>query len=459
MLLPSLANLPADFLWGAATSAYQIEGASREGRRSASVWDTFAHTPGSTRHGDTGDVACDHWHRWPEDLDLAAELGLGAYRFSLAWSRLQPSGRGALDPEALRTYSEMLEGMRSRGLRPFLTLYHWDLPQALEDEGGWTSRSTAHAFADYVGQVAQALGDLVADWITVNEPWCAAILGYGLGAHAPGRRDPRAAVSAAHHLNLAHGLAVREIRRRRPGARIGASHLIADLVPADPESDRAAVARLDAVNHQLFLTPLFDGSYGPDVHELLDRFGLAAAVQDGDLELISAPLDFLGVNHYQQVVVRDGDDGLASVHEEPAGTGRTSFGWSISPDALTSVLRGVHERYTRLPIYVTENGASFNDYVTPDGQVHDLERVDYITRYAKALDDAAAAGVPVAGYFVWSLLDNFEWAEGYDKRFGLIWVDFGDQRRIPKDSFARYQQIIAGHRGSRSPQPAVAAHV
>lgn len=441
-------HLPSDFVWGVATSAYQIEGGIDQDGRGASIWDTFAHTPGKTRHGDDGDVACDHRNRWREDVDLLAALGVGGYRLSLAWPRLQPTGRGPLTESAVAWYRELLEALIAKGIRPFVTLYHWDLPQALEAEGGWTNRATTMAFAEYTAMVAEQLGDLVSDWITVNEPWCSAFLGYGIGVHAPGRTSMRDFVAAAHHLNLAHGLAVHAIRAATPHARVGVTNIVADLVPNDPATDQDAVARLDAVNHQLFLAPVFSAEYPPLVRALLDPHGLSDVVQEGDLDLISAPTDFVGINHYQQVIVsNDPKGGIARVQERPAGTAHTSFGWSITPESLTRVLRRIHDRYTNLPIYVTENGASFTDYVRPDGTVADPERVEYLAGYISGIDDAVADGVNVRGYFAWSFLDNYEWAEGYDKRFGLVFVDFGTQTRIPKQSAHFYSELISSHRG------------
>jgi len=445
--LDGLEALPADFVWGVATSAYQIEGGATEDGRGPSIWDTFSHTPGKTRNGDTGDIACAHRELWESDLDLIHDLGIPAYRLSLSWTRLQPTGEGELEPRGIAFYRALLERMREGGITPYVTLYHWDLPQALEDRGGWTNRATAQLFADYVDRVMVALGDLADDWITVNEPWCAAFLGYAYGAHAPGRTDPVAAVAAGHHLNLAHGLATQRIRARRPEARVAVTNIVADLVPAsDSAEDLAAVERLDAVNHGFFLAPVFQGRYPDAAHAVLDRFGLAELIQPGDLETIAQPLDRVGVNHYQRVIVSDGPgQGLADAREVPAGAARTSFDWSITPDALAAVVQHVAREYTDLPILITESGASFHDYVDPEGRVNDHDRVAYLEGYLGALAGAVAGGVNVAGYFAWSLLDNFEWGEGYDKRFGLVYVDFGTQRRIPKLSAHWYSRLIADH--------------
>jgi beta-glucosidase len=446
MTLPELSHLPEDFVWGVATSAYQIEGAVDSDGRGESIWDVFSHTPGRTKRGDDGDIACDHRTLWREDLELIASLHVPAYRLSLSWPRLQPGGTGPLNEAAVRWYRELLTSARSLGIAPYVTLYHWDLPQELETSGGWPERRTAELFGDYAALVCESLGDLVEGWITVNEAWCASFLGYGTGVHAPGRTDLRAAVAAAHHLNLAHGYATAAIRSVQPDAQIGVTNIIADLVPAHAVRDSAAVARLDAINHQLFLSPVYRGEYPELLRELLEPYGFAELVQPGDLEAISARTDFAGVNHYQRVIVSDDPTvELTGAREVPAGAARTSFNWSITPDALTRVLLAVG-KYTDLPLYVTENGASFTDTIRPDGTVEDPERVDYLTGYLAAIDAAAAAGAHVKGYFAWSLLDNFEWAEGYETRFGLVFVEFGSQRRVPKRSAGHYSAIIRSHR-------------
>jgi beta-glucosidase len=456
-------RFPAGFRWGAATAAYQIEGAADEGGRGVSIWDTFAHTPGKTLHGDNGDIACDHYHRWPADLQLAADLGLTDYRLSVSWARLQPSGRGPLNPQAVTYYRQVLTRLRELGIRPLVTLYHWDLPQVLEDEGGWAARSAAGAFADYARRTIAALGDLAEDWITQNESWCAAFLGYGTGAHAPGRRHLPDAVAAAHHLNLAHGLAVRAIREVAD-VRVGITHILTDLVPAsDDPRDVAATARVDANNNRFFLDPLLRGAYPAEVLDLYREAGLAGVVLDGDLDVISTPIDFLGVNHYQQVVVADDptDEHLHAT-QTPAELATTSLGWSIRPQSLRNVLMRASS-YTDLPLYVTESGACFEDYVDPTGQVRDTERIDYLHGYLSAVADAIADGADVRGYYAWSLLDNFEWAEGYRKRFGLVYIDYATQTRIPKASAAWYREQIAAHaratvQGRPGPGTAVKTH-
>ena len=446
--LPSdLDAFPADFRWGLATAAYQIEGAATEGGRGPSIWDTFAHSSGRTLHRDTGDIACDHYHRWQQDLDLLAELAVTDYRLSLSWSRLQPSGHGPLNTEGVAFYRALLAGLRGRGIRPLVTLYHWDLPQPLEDAGGWPARETATRFAEYAGLVVRAFRDLATDWVTLNEPWCSAFLGYGAGVHAPGRTDDRAAIAAAHHLNLAHGLALQRIRAGHPEASVGISNLVTDVVPAtDSPTDVAAAARLDAASNRMFLDPVYLGEYSPLVREAFADLEFDRLIQPGDLEAISAPTDFAGINHYQRVLASHDDTaGRLRVTERPADPATTSFGWSVIPDSLTAVLKRVAGDYTSLPIFVTENGASHHDYIDPNGEVVDVERVAYLRGYLDAAATAIRAGVDLRGYYAWSFLDNFEWAEGYSKRFGLVYVDYRTQERIPKLSAHWYRRLIANH--------------
>ena len=439
--------LPTGFRLGVATAAYQIEGAAREGGRGASIWDTFANA-GLTLNGDNGDIACDHFHRWESDLDLMESLGVRHYRLSLSWVRLQPTGEGELNPEGVAFYTALLEGLRARGIRPLVTLYHWDLPQALEDAGGWPVRETAYRFEDYASRTVRAFGHLAEDWITINEPWCVAFLGYGRGAHAPGKKDWYLAVAAAHHVNLAHGLAVQAIRSHNPSLRVGNSNIITDIVPLSGSAqDAAAVLRLDAMNNRIFLDPVYLGDYSQSVRELFGPLGLSEVIEEGDLETISQPVDFVGMNHYQRIVAWDSDDGSwLRVAERPAEPATTSFGWSVIPDSLHSVLTRVSNDYSTLPIYITENGASFHDYVDPNGDVNDSDRVSYLSGYLTAAAQAIREGVNLQGYYAWSFLDNFEWAEGYSKRFGLVYVDYRTQERIPKASSRWYADTIARHR-------------
>ena len=441
-------RFPEGFIWGAATSAYQVEGAVAEGGRGPSIWDTFAHTPAKTAGGDTGDVACDHYHRWREDIGLISELGLNGYRLSVSWPRLQPGGQGGLNPAGVAFYRSLLEGLRDAGVRPFVTLYHWELPQALEDVGGWPLRETASRFADFAAQTVRVLGDLAEDWITINEPWCQAFLGYESGIHAPGRRDLRAAVAAAHHLNVAHGLAVQAIRAEDASARLGIANIVTDVLPASQRAeDLAASERYDANSNRLFLDPLLLGSYPEIVYEMYREQGLAARVLPGDEDLIAAPIDFLAVNHYQRVLVSaDPTDLHLGARGTPAEPATTSLGWSVIPDAFRDVLLRVQRDYPPIPLYVTENGASYDDRVGSDGRVLDTERVDYLRGYLGAAAEAIEAGVDLRGYFAWSLMDNFEWGEGYRSRFGLIYVDYQTQRRIPKASASWYRDLIARHR-------------
>jgi beta-glucosidase len=381
-----------------------------------------------------------------------SELGLRGYRLSLSWSRLQPTGQGALNPEGVAFYRSLLIGLSERGIQALVTLYHWDLPQPLEDAGGWPNRETAHRFAEYTALVLAELGHLATEWITINEPWCVSFLGYGCGAHAPGRKNMRDAVAAAHHLNLAHGLAVAEFRKAPQQMRVGITNIVTDIVPAsESEEDALAVERLDAYSNRVFLDPVFLGDYSLIVRSVFAEFGFDGLIADGDLELIRAPIDFVGINHYQRVITwADEGAGFLQLGERPAEPATTSFGWSVIPESLHDVLVRVSRDFTSLPIYVTESGASFDDYVDPNGEVIDSERVSYFSGYLTAAGTAIRDGVNLKGYFAWSFLDNFEWAEGYSKRFGLVYVDYRTQERIPKQSAYWYRQLIADHRDHRS---------
>ncbi len=442
-------SFPDGFLWGAATSAYQVEGAVAEDGRGPSIWDTFVRIPGATVHGDTGAIAADQYHRLESDLDLMAYLGLGASRFSVAWTRIQPDGRGPINQRGLDYYKRMLDGLGARGIMPALTLYHWDLPQALQDHGGWAARDTAERFAEYAALLFAALGDRVPLWITINEPWCAAFLGYGTGLHAPGIRDEAAALAAAHHLLLGHGRAVQAFRTQ--GARFGQIGVTLNLstvhAASDAEDDIAAARRVDGTENRLFLDPVFRASYPPDIvdhYRLVSDFGF---VRDGDLATIASPADFFGVNYYLRHRVRADPSDLerGATFLPPMGR-TTAMGIGIHPEGLEELLRRISSDYTALPLYVTENGAAFHDYVDPEGAINDDERVAFFDGHLRAVQRAIAAGVDVRGYFAWSLLDNFEWAEGYAKRYGLVYVDFGTQVRIPKRSAHWYRRVIEGNR-------------
>lgn len=442
---PDLDSFPPEFLWGAATAAYQIEGGVDEGGRGPSIWDVFSRRPGAILNGDTGDVACDHYHRWETDLDIAESIGLQAYRFSVSWARLQPGGEGSLNTKGVEFYRGLLEGLARRGIRPFVTLYHWDLPQPLEASGGWPARHTADRFADFARRAVDALGDLATDWITLNEPWCSSFNGYHAGVHAPGKRDLAAAVAAAHHLSLAHGLAVRAIRSGAyPEVKIGLTNIVADVVAASERSDDIAAAqRVDSNTNAMFLAPAYLGRYPDSVHELYDRCGLESLVRPDDLAVISSPTDFAGINHYHQLVVEaDPADRHLGARISQAPPALTSMGWSVKPESLRNVLRRVSDEFTSIPAYVTESGAAFDDLVNSTGEVVDIDRIDYLRGYFAAAAQAIADGVDLRGYFVWSLLDNFEWGEGYSKRFGLVYVDYATQERIPKASAAWYTAQI-----------------
>jgi beta-glucosidase len=433
-----------DFLWGVATAAYQIEGAVAEDGRGPSIWDTFSHTPGRVKNGDTGDVACDHYHRYAEDVALMAGLGVGAYRFSIAWPRVQPAGRGEANPAGLAFYDRLVDTLLAAGIAPAPTLFHWDLPQALEDTGGWQDRDTAYRFADYAGLVAERLGDRVGMWMTHNEPWVHSLLGHAFGTHAPGHELGAAVFPVIHHLLLSHGLASAAVRHAVPDARVGIVHNLTPVTPVTSDgADRAAAHRFDLVHNLTFTDPVLLGRYPSDVDQV---FGDLSAVRDGDLAVIGAAMDFLGVNYYAPARVRSGCEGPFGFEAaDHVGVEHTGFGWPVVPAALTTLLVGLQERYADAlpPIYITENGAAYPDVPGPDGRVADSGRIRYLDSHLRALRAAQSAGVDVRGYFCWSLLDNFEWAEGYSQRFGLVRVDFDTLRRVPKASYDWYRSVIS----------------
>ena len=446
-------SFPQDFLWGAATASYQIEGAAHEDGRGESVWDRFCATPGKVRNGDSGERACDFYHRYPEDVALMRELGLGAFRFSIAWPRILPTGRGTVNEAGLDFYDRLVDELLTHGIEPFPTLFHWDTPQALEDQGGWPSRATAEAFAEYAEVVVRRLGDRVRHWITHNEPWVHAWIGHSWGQHAPGRTSEADAVAAAHHLLLSHGWAVDVIRAAAPDAQVGIAPNLAQSYPAsETPEDVAAAWQVDGEANRWFLDPIFRGSYPPD---LLERNELAVPViQDGDLAAMAAPIDFLGVNNYFRFIVSAGADGPRM--ERHAEHQHTDMGWEVYPDGLRQLLVRVTRDYAPRAIYITENGAAFVDVQGHDGRVHDPERTAFLQTHIAAVSQAIEDGAPVKGYFVWSLLDNFEWAYGYSKRFGIVYVDYPTLVRVPKDSFYWYRDFIAARTPTPRPSPIAA---
>ncbi|WP_455550622.1 GH1 family beta-glucosidase [Actinomadura geliboluensis] len=457
-----LPRFPEGFLWGTATAAYQIEGAVKEDGRGPSIWDSFCARPGRVKNGDTGDIACDHYHRWPEDVALMAGLGVNAYRFSAAWPRVQPDGRGPANPKGLDFYDRLVDALAERGILPALTLYHWDLPQALQDAGGWMNRDTAHRFAEYAGLVADRLGDRVGVWITLNEPFVHMTEGYGVGTHAPGEALLLDALPAAHHLLLGHALAVPALRERTSGQVALTNNYSPVWAASDAPADRAAAAAFDALQNRLFTDPLLLGRY-PD----LSAYGVADLpfVRDGDLAAIAAPLDLLGVNYYSPTKVAaphghapasGGASVLREVERHLDGAGLpfedvpidghpvTAFGWPVVPDGLHELLTGLRDAYRDAlpPILITENGCSAPD----EPGRPDRDRIDYLDGHLRSLHRAIGDGVDVRGYFVWSLLDNFEWAEGFDQRFGLVHVDYATQRRTPKASYHWLREELARYR-------------
>lgn len=468
-------SFPSSFLWGAATAAFQIEGAHDQDGRTPSIWDTFARVPGAVLDGDTGDAACDHYHRVEEDVDIMASLNLDAYRFSTSWARVRPDGREP-NQRGVDFYARLVDTLLDRGITPWVTLYHWDLPQVLEDAGGWTNRDTAHRFAEYALTLHDALGDRVPYWTTLNEPWCSAFLGYTGGQHAPGRQEGVAGLVAAHHLMLGHGLVVDELRRRgvdgREGGQVGITLNLTVPEPFDPTepADVAASHRVEHLFNRVFLDPILRGSYAEEIHQLTD--GLCwrghpwqSAIRDGDLALIGAPIDVLGVNYYHGDAAsgrphRDADllgsrirhpsrettspyPGGEAITFPRRGLPVTGLDWEVQPEGLTDLLVALNDDYDLPAVYVTENGAAYPDVVADDGTVDDPERLAFVAGHLRAVHAAIEKGVDVRGYFVWSLLDNFEWAYGYDQRFGIVHVDYETQQRTPKSSALWYSRVAA----------------
>jgi len=460
MVDPNFPAFPPDFLWGTATASYQIEGAVDEGGRGPSIWDSFSHSPGKIARGDHGDVACDHYHRYREDVELLRELGVGAYRFSVAWPRIQPDGKGPANAEGLDFYQRLVDELLRAGITPCLTLYHWDLPQALEDAGGWRVRDTAERFADYAALVHAALADRVPMWGTLNEPYCSAFIGYSEGRHAPGAKEGHGALAAAHHLLVGHGLAVQAMRAQCSGPadrqRLGITLNLNHVTPATPDpADVAAAARAELLYNRVFSDPILGGRWPTGERELWSPISDFDFRRDGDLELIGQPLDFLGLNNYfpsyakhaptaDELTEHRVATAINVVENPPAELPRTAMGWPVEPAGLGRLLRWLRDGYPGLPpIYITENGCAYPDELDADKQVEDPQRVVFLDQHLRAVHAAIADGVDVRGYFCWSLLDNFEWALGYSKRFGLVYVDYPTQLRIPKASYRWFRELIA----------------
>jgi beta-glucosidase len=443
----SRTQFPRDFLWGVATSAQQIEGATAEGGRGESVWDRFAAIPGRIADGSRPTVACDHFHRWREDVDLLHWLGVDAYRFSVAWPRVFPTGKGRVNTSGLDFYDALVDRLLSFRIRPFLTLEHWDLPQALQEEGGWASRDTVGRFVEFTDAVSRRLGDRVAHWATHNEPWCVAHLGHERGEHAPGLRSPEHALRVAHHLLLSHGSALPVLRRNAPHAELGIVNLHVAVQPAsDAPADVDAARQLDGSINRWYLDPLFGRGYPVDA--IADRVRLGHLpgpdlpfVEAGDLATIAAPMDFLGINYYSRTVVRAGADGQPEAVPVASDAERTAMGWEVYPEGLRESLLRVTNDYRPRRLYLTENGAAFDDEVASEGPRPDARRIDYLRGHIAAAARAIADGAPLHGYFVWSLMDNFEWAQGLSKRFGLYHVDYATGRRTARASAIWYRDV------------------
>lgn len=449
----SILKFPENFIWGVATSAYQIEGAWNEDGRSPSHWDTFAHTPGKTRNGESGDVACDHYHRWPEDITLMASLGIQAYRFSVSWPRILPTGGSQVNQKGLDFYDKLVDGLLEKGIRPFITLYHWELPQTLQDLGGWPEREVVDHFVALADVVSRRLGDRVKDWITHNEPWCTSMLGHQIGQHAPGWQDWPAALKAAHHVLLSHGLAVPVIRANAPQAEVGIAPNYEPAYPLTRAPEDVEAARLwDGYFIRWFNDPLFGLHYPADMVALYETkkclpHGLDF-VQAGDMEAIAVPLDFIGVNNYTRQIM-SGQISLNHVQTAASPNPNASYtemDWEVYPNSLYDTLNRLHFQYHAPKIYVTENGCSYSDGPDGNGRIADQRRVDYFQGYLAGVHQAIGNGVPVAGYFIWSFMDNFEWARGYSQRFGIVYVDYQTQQRLPKDSAYWYKDVIKHNR-------------
>ena len=435
-------DFPKDFLWGCATASYQVEGATEEDRRTPSIWDTFAKRPGAVEAGNDGSVACDQYHRYEEDVELIANLGFEAYRFSIAWPRIIPDGVGAVNPKGVDYYVRLCKALHAKGIKAVATLYHWDLPQSLQDAGGWPNRNTAYAFAEYAKACFKELGPHVDQWITLNEPWCSSYLSYLYGEHAPGHRDMDEALRSVHHLNLAHGLAVAEYQKSGLTAPIGTTLNPQNQRPATRRKEDVFAAELSkAVNTDVFLHPLIGKGY-PQV--LSTELGIEFPVEEGDLQLIAQKIDFIGINYYHEYPVVYDRDAPFYFREAPYWQKETDMGWPITPQGLARHLKYFHEETGGIPLYITENGCAVKDELV-NGRCHDIERCEYIRDHLRVCQEVLREGVNLKGYFVWSLLDNFEWALGYSKRFGIVYVDYRTLKRYPKDSAYMLRDMIAGY--------------
>lgn len=448
----SFIRFPNGFTWGAATSSYQIEGAWQEDGKSESIWDRFTHTPNHIEDNSNGDIACDHYHLWPKDIALMKSMGLQAYRFSIAWPRILPEGRGRINQAGLDFYSRLVDGLLDANIVPFATLYHWDLPQVLQDAGGWPARGTAEAFVDYTDAVTRYLGDRVKNWATHNEPWCTSFLSYQIGEQAPGLKNEWAlAIAAAHHVLLSHGWAVPVIRRNSPNAQVGMVLNYSPAYPASPsEPDKAAALRHDGYFNRWFLDPLYGKGYPADmVAQYRDRGYIPAGdlpfVKPGDLEAIAVPTDFLGVNYYSRALMRDADAPNNLPPTERLRAEVTEMGWEVYAEGLFDTLQRIHTDYGPRAMYVTENGASYSTKPDSTGRIDDVKRLKYFYDHLSQCHRAIAAGIPLQGYFAWSLMDNFEWAKGYLQRFGIVWVDYNSQKRTVKESGRWYSRAIANN--------------
>jgi len=448
-----LAAFPRDFVWGVATSSYQIEGAAAEDGKGPSIWDRFCRVPGAIADASDGDVACDHYHRWAEDLDMIGSLGVDAYRFSVSWPRVQPTGAGAFNAKGLDFYERLVDGLMARGIKPYLTLNHWDLPAELQQQGGWAARDTVHRFVEYAGRVAQRMGDRVSTITTHNEPWVIATLGHETGVFAPGIKDRAVAMQASHHLMLSHGLALQSLRAQSCKARLGIVLNLSPIGPATDNADDTAAAWLeDGRLVRWYMDPLFKGAYPQDV---LDYLGVdVPRVESGDLAHIATPMDFLGINYYTRGVV----SATGAWDVNTSGNALTDMGWEIYPSGLTELLLRLNRDWNVPPLFVKENGAAFKDTLE-HGQIHDADRTDYIARHIAAVGEALHQGVPMEGYMVWSLMDNFEWASGYAKRFGIVHVDYATQQRTLKDSALWYRGFLRQQRARHSVSDALPLEV